>query len=277
MPSDNRFNTVVILDSIPNGELNTAKRLYDDLRDIAYRCSPIPKVEHYRTDSLANLVQTIGQLRVRTEAGEILPLLHIEAHGCDDGLALSSGEEVWWASLKQILIPLNIATRLNLMLVLASCSGGTFAKALRVADRAPIWGLIGPTKPLSAIQVQGDFGAFYRTLFETLSPSKALTVLNANAPGGLYYRTTAEGFFYKVWRAYRKEHCTPAQLDFRARRMYKKVKRAGVAHKPSVGHLRRNLVRMERESFEKFRDAFFMYDIFPEHAARFQVTSVVSG
>ena len=33
--SDSQFNTIVILDAVPDGELNTARRLNNDLRDIA--------------------------------------------------------------------------------------------------------------------------------------------------------------------------------------------------------------------------------------------------
>lgn len=273
MPSENRFNTVVILDSIPVTDLNTAKRLFDDLRDVAYAYSPIPAIGYYRVESSVALKHAIEELCDLTEHGKILPLLHIEAHGCEEGLALATGEEVSWANLKKMLIPLNIATQLNLMLVLASCSGGTFIKALRLADRAPIWGLIGPTQSLTANQVQVDFGAFYKTLFQTLSPSQALISLNSNAPTNLYYRTTAEGFFYEVWRGYRNKQCTREQLEVRARRMYKEAKRENMNPLPSIGHLRRSLVGpLEHDAFNKFRDTYFMYDIFPENVQRFQVT-----
>jgi hypothetical protein len=272
MPSENRFNAVAIIDSIPEGELNTARRLRDDLRDIAYEFSPIPRVEYHRVESVKDFARTIEGIRLRIASDGIYPLVHIEAHGYEDGLELACGEKMSWAQTKDALISLNVAMRLNLMLVLAACHGGTFIKAIRLADRAPVWGLIGPMEELSVAQVQVDFGAFYKTLFKTLSPSEALKALNSNAPSKLYYRMTAEGLFYKVWRSYKEKYCTEEQLRTRAGKMYRTAKAEGTNPMPSVGHLKRILVSAEPASFNKFRDMYFMHDLYPEHATRFAVT-----
>lgn len=272
MPSDSWFNTVIILDSIPDGELNTARRLRDDLWDVAYECLPIPGVEYYRVGSVADLKSTIKEICIRTGTAGVWPLLHIEAHGWEDGITLATGKPVMWSEIKDLLIPLNKATGLNLMVVLASCYGGSFIKSFRLSDRAPVWGLIGPTRALSVAQIQKDFGTFYKTLFRTQSPRQALETLNSNAPTELYYRTTAEGFFYKVWKRYKDNLCTKQKLDIRARKMYRRAKAEGISPLPSVGQLRRSLVRQEPNSFNKFRDRYFMYDIFPKNALRFNVT-----
>lgn len=277
MPSNNRFNTVVIVDSIPDGQMNTALRLWDDLRDISNEFSPVPRIEYCRVESADDLARTIDAICVRVRSEEIHPLVHMEAHGDENGLELALGARVDWTHVKEMLIPLNVAMGLNLLLVLAACQGGTFIKSIRLADRAPVWGLIGPTNELSVARVQADFGAFYKTMFKTLSPSEAIEALNSNAPTGLYFRTTAEGLFYKAWRLYKDEHCTEEQLRVRAKRMYRRAKNEGMNPLPSVGQLRRRLLRTEPASFNKFRDKYFMYDLFPEHATRFAVTYQTAG
>jgi len=277
MPSNNRFNTVVIVDSIPDGQMNTARRLWDDLRDISNEFSPVPRIEYARVESADDFARAITTVCVRVRTEGIHPLVHLEAHGDEHGLELALGARVDWTHVKETLTPLNIAMELNLLLVLAACHGGTFIESIRLADRAPVWGLIGPTNQLSVARVQADFAAFYKTMFKTLSPSKAIEALNSNAPTGLYFRTTAEGLFYKAWRLYKDTHCTDEQLQVRAKRMYRRAKDEGMDPLPSVGHLKRRLLSTEPASFNKFRDKYFMYDLFPEHAARFAVTYQSAG
>lgn len=125
---------------------------------------------------------------------------------------------------------------------------------------------------MKAGQVQGDFGAFYRTFFETLSGSKAVEALNANAPKGLYYLTTAERFFYNVWRRYKQVLCSEGKIAERARDMYRRAKTEHLPKSPSVGQLKRMIRSREKDLFERYRDIYFMYDLYPSNRSRFPVT-----
>ena len=122
--SENRFNCIVILDSIPDGELNTARRLYEDLEICVVAYSPTPGIAYLRVENESSLFDYFRQLRLQNEQNDAFLLLHIESHGYEDGLQLSDRSLVSWKRLKEALIPLNVAMRLNLMVVLASCFGG---------------------------------------------------------------------------------------------------------------------------------------------------------
>ncbi len=52
---DGRFNSVAILDAIPNGEWNTARRLLDDLKDIAGYTAMGLHVRYFRVESTKDL------------------------------------------------------------------------------------------------------------------------------------------------------------------------------------------------------------------------------
>ena len=270
--SDNRFNYVVILDSIPEGELNTARRLFQDLDICATAYSPTPGIAYLRVENEYQLFDYLEQLRGQNEQNHAFPLLHIESHGYEDGLQLADRSLVSWEHLKKGLIPLNVSMRLNLMVVLASCFGGALTKALDLSDRAPVWGLIGPTQEVSVGEVEKDFGTFYRTLFSTGSPKAAMDALNKVSPQSLYFRTTAEGFFYRVWQNYKEKLCTPEKLKMRARRMRKRAKKLKISPLPKTVEFKKRLVREEPDVFNKFRDCYFMCDLYPENQDRFSVT-----
>ncbi len=268
----NRFNYIVILDSIPDGDLNTARKLYEDLDICATAYSPTPGIAYLRVENEFQLFDYLDQLRGQNEKNNAFPLLHIESHGFEDGLQLADRSLVSWEQLKIGLVPLNIAMRLNLMVVLASCYGGAFIKAIDLSDRAPVWGLIGPTQEVGAGELGKDFGVFYRTLFSTGSPKASVEALNQVSSPNLYLRTTAEGFFYRVWHNYKEKQCTPKKLKQRGRRMRDSAKKQKISPLPKAAEFKKTLLRQESEAFNKFRDSYFMYDLYPENKDRFSVT-----
>ncbi|MCE5319176.1 MAG: hypothetical protein LLG04_17665 [Parachlamydia sp.] len=271
-----QFDGIVILDAIPNGELNTARRLKEDLEDIScYYLSNKLQVRYFRIDTLSELKSGIGEVLYEISNTGLMPWLHLEGHGLSnqDGFKLGGGlEDCTWTQFKEIITPINIKMGLNLILILATCYGGSFARAIRLMDRAPVLGLIGPTRKVIVKAVEKDFPAFYKTFFETLSLKKALNALIANAPNDFYYRTTAERFFYEVWASYKEVQCTDQEICNRARKMYKELKMEGLERTPSVGQLKRLICSGEPAEFDKNRDTFFMFDIYESNRARFPVT-----
>jgi hypothetical protein len=161
---------------------------------------------------------------------------------------------------------------LNLMIVMATCFGGSFSKTIMTTDRAPLWGLLGPVRELSAEQVQVDFGKFYRTFFEVKSASAAIKTLNNGKPQDLYFMTTAQNWFFDVWRNYKTKQCTPGKIEERARAMYHKLKGDKLTRIPGIGSLKRRIKSSEEKLFNEYRDKYFMFDLFPGNRDRFPVS-----
>ena len=270
----NRFNQILVVDSIPAGELNTAKRLFDDLRTYASAHSPSPAVQYLRVENGDEFIQCIQECRKRAEELDVIPMLHVECHGDEDGFQFADGSFADWDELKLPITDLNVATRLNLMIAVAACTGGALAKVVRMSDRAPFWGLIGPTKSLTAGDLEKAYRALYLTLLSTKSPAKAVEAMDAATVPGLFWRTTAQSIFEKVWSSYKKEYCNPEVLDVRAERMRQRLQQLSATTLPSAEQIKSHLVNHEPKAFERFRSAFFMCDIVPEHSSRFPVEYV---
>jgi len=271
--SEALVDTVLILDAIPSGELNTARRLYDSLRDLTYSVNGFT-VQYERIETIDALRTTITKAVCAFEEDGQIPFLHLEAHGLTDesGFLLAAGECCEWQTLKTLITPLNVATGLNLVLVLATCFGGTFVRAISTVDRAPVWGLVGPTRELTVERVEIDFTAFYKTFFSERSGDAAIRALNANAPAGLYFRATAEEFFLRVWRGYKRDYCSKDAIAERARRLYRIAREKKLPFAPSVGRAKRDLHTHEQRLFEKYRDTYFMYDLHSANRERFPIT-----
>lgn len=274
--SEDRFNSIAILDAIPNGELNTARCLREDLIDIATYSAGGFAVRYFRVETIDNLETGISALLSEATDSGLKPWLHVEGHGLDDesGFITANSSHCSWDHLKELITPLNRATDFNLILILATCFGGSFARAISTVDRAPILGLIGPTREITIGEVEIDFPEFYRTFFETGSLKQSIDALTRHASSDLYFRTTAERFFYDVWASYKRNACSKEQIRQRARRMYREAKSQNLPKTPSIGQLKRLLKSKEKEEvlFAKYRDNYFMYDIKASNRTRFPVT-----
>jgi hypothetical protein len=274
--SQNLFNTIVIIDCIPNDELNTARQLRDDLGIIAAAFADGLHVKLIRVENHTDLVNGMDAIHANLKEKGQFPLIHLEGHGLYDenGFALADGSGCSWKQLNDMVTPINVTMGLNLMIVMATCFGGSFSKAIMTIDRAPLWGLLGPVRELSAQQVQVDFTKFYRTFFEAKSASAAIRMLNNGNPQDLYFMTTAQNWFYDVWKNYKAKQCTPEKLEERARAMYRKLKADLVPRIPSIGSLKRCIKSSEEKLFNKYRDTYFMYDLFPGNQDRFPVSYI---
>lgn len=72
----NRFNQILVVDSIPTGEYNTARRLFEDLETYATAYSPSPAVRYVRVENAAEFFQCVLMSKKDTEEHDIVPMLH---------------------------------------------------------------------------------------------------------------------------------------------------------------------------------------------------------
>jgi hypothetical protein len=270
----NIVNGIVILDAIPDGELNTARKLKDDLIDLSYTLDKSLEVRYIRIENLEQLQEGIASILNEVSNIGLVPWLHLEGHGSSDesGFLFAGGDYCAWTQLKELITPINISTDLNMLLILATCFGGSFAAAISTTDRAPVSGLIGPKYEVKTREIEQGFIAFYKKFFSTSSLKEAFIELQEKAQKGLYYRTTAEHFFYEVWCGYKKYQCSKNEIHNRAKRMRKTAKSENINPIPSIGHLKRIIIKQEPVFFNKYRDTYFLYDISSSTRERYQVT-----
>jgi hypothetical protein len=231
---------------------------------IDFEGKPTPGLMTYTVSTAETLRLALADVLARVRNQAMRPALHFEGHGWEGGVASASGEEVPWATLKDWITPINVELRLGLLMALASCEGATLTKALRLEDRAPVWGIIGATQALTVAQILRDYGRFYAAMFRGESMTRMLEALRRDAPASLYYSMSAEQFFLAVWRNYREEQCSGAALSQRIASL--RAVGRGEFDRLSDTEITELLVAQERPNFERCRAIYFMHDLYPENA-----------
>ena len=231
-----RFTKIVILESLPEGDLKTGKSLAEDLPYVGIQNNlPIP-VEYFGIETRSDLIIRLHELRSDAEQGT-WPILQIDAHGSAEpsGIMLSSGDLVTWLELEDELRQLNIAARCNLLLVSATCFGIFSASTVAVANRAPFWAAVGPIAESSAGEILSTLRAFYVKL---LAQAEADEIVSTFVGTGLR-AVTAEYMFVQSYKYL--------------------VENVNSAIPPS-----------EKE-FNSLIRQYFMVDLYPENQAKFTV------
>lgn len=265
-----RFNQILIADSIPIGEQNTARELYHDVALRAQVFVPAPLILYRRTESREALLALLAELTTSAATVGDIPVLHVECHGNGEGLAFANGSFATWAELKGPLTRLNVATSLNLLVVVAACDGSALTNTLGLTDRAPFHGLIGPIRRVLPEDLVRSYLALYETLLETRSARLAVEAMRAATPDTFIYRT-AEWMFQYGWDHYQRTQETPEARLERGRRMAANPPAEYDGPPIQAEHFAQLLADRNRDVFDTYRRNFFLCDLLPEHEARFNV------
>ena len=203
MPSSH-FSKIVVLQSLPLGEMPTGKRLFEDIetRNVFFQRGL--KISFNDVLNKPQFLVCLEQLREEAARGT-WPLLHIECHGANDktGIVLADSSFLSWVELKPYLTAINVETRCNLIIVLGSCYGGHLGEIIYLTDRVPCWALIGPTHEVFPNELISNFSDFYTELLRSLDGNNSLKALQSTPlKTGGYFFTTAIGFFQLAYANY---------------------------------------------------------------------------
>lgn len=101
----------------PDDIIKTGWDLFNEVQPIGIMSKPQVEVEFHRIATRAEFIALLRGFEVDFRATGRLPLLHIETHGNDDGIGVSSTEGFTFLELMEELIPLNRLTGLRLVVV----------------------------------------------------------------------------------------------------------------------------------------------------------------
>lgn len=260
-----QFNQILIIDSIPAGEHNTARALQDDVTVLA-AVAPGggPAVVGCRVESAGHFVDVLRQCEALARREPYVPLVHLECHGSPDGLQFADRSFLTWLEVKAALTPLNIATRLNLIFVISACHGMAFSSAVRVTDPAPVYAFIGPSRAMSARELLAGYLAFYGRYLQTRSSNEGAEALRQTAEQGAFIVLSSNTIFRIVIEGQRQERRYEVLVE-RARELQAQARTHGIE-----ADLDEIVAALGDPRWDQqFRRSFFMIDRYPENNERF--------
>ena len=275
----NKFNSVYVLESLPDCDRKTGRDLFENCIFPLGKLNKNLHTSLYQPFKKSEFLSVLKTIKSDCLNNSRIPILHIEAHGNDNSIYIASGEFITWSEIKPFLCDINRISGLNLLVIIAACDGINLAKVVLPTDRAPVWGIIGPSKVIKAGRIYEGFKAFYSELLESFDGRKALNKLNKSPEikDWEFKFFIAEHFFLEVYQNYLKSFCTDESLIKRAKRIFKDEISGGRKLHPtdeerSIGKLYNILKSTQETFFKKHKELFFMIDLIKGNDKRFDIT-----
>ena len=129
----------------------------------------IPHRYNLAADRATLMVALEDRLIEKWEQTKKLPILHLSMHGNEEGVALTSGEYIFWHDLREILMPLVRVMRGSLLVCMSTCFGSNGCRMAMYTDSEPhFWALVGHTGKAGWADAAIAYSSFYHLLFKGL-------------------------------------------------------------------------------------------------------------
>jgi hypothetical protein len=122
------------------------------------------------------------------------PILHISAHGNEEGIQLSSGQVLQWAVLRQYLLPINTALNNNLLVCMSCCKGYSGTRmAMFVQDAGyPFYAIVANSEDPLWADTAVAYSTFYHLLGKGEYVVDAVQAMRVASGNDTFFVNTAE-------------------------------------------------------------------------------------
>jgi hypothetical protein len=260
-------NGLIVVESLAAEERKTGTYLVDDVQAVFNRDKWL--LWHATISNKAKFAELISRLVVEARKG-LRPVLHVEAHGLNDRsglLFLPSGEQMKWAEVADLCRSLNEATKNNLVVFLATCTGFEATRGVDVLRTTPFCFMLGPDRDVMNAELVGATSRFYLELFGTGSMTTALAHLPKE-----FHVFNCEAMFIRSFVAYLENYARGRIGDERMERLLTKAR--AIYRVAPLAVLRRwikSRLKDNQRHFSRYHEGFLM-SADPENSGRFSAS-----
>jgi hypothetical protein len=202
-----RANGFIIIDLVPDNELQTGKAIEDNLIDFIIEEKSELYCERYKCGNASELIAELNKIKQRlVDKGEI-SYIHIEGHGSKETVRLPDGSFIKWSTVFELFREINILCKNNLFFSSGACQSAYAFNAATITEACPVFGLLAPEQKVSAGSVQDGFIAFYRSLIKNESLNDAFDAFSEKTDSKLYALIFSQLLFEKAARKYIEDYC----------------------------------------------------------------------
>jgi hypothetical protein len=201
------------------------------------------------------------------------PIFHIITHGSKHGIELND-DFIKWEDLSELLTPINIESKNQLLLTIGSCYGAYASRMFLPNKPAAVKALIGFEHITTGLMNNIAFSRFYKTLIRngsdlpnetTFEMSEAVNEMNISLPQDQHYKFLSQDYFFdKAINYYIETECTENRIEERATDImnnnspnmnYSLVQRFG--KRSNMKEHVKDTLRLKTEEINTWRKIFF--------------------
>lgn len=272
------FNTICIAESLGESEPKTGNHLFNDLENWIKALRPGIGVSHFPISDTQSLVNWLELIKEAALSKGCIPIIHIEAHGSEEGIQLNSGEFVKWKDIEYLLREINILTRNNLLLVVAACFGAHGIHIAEVLEPTPFFGIIGPNVEVSFGECATGYQKFYQSLLTDLNLTTAIQELNSvlKDDNKNFQFHSAQDLFIEAGISFLKNHNSAKARKERQEQLVSRILASPAGNQFTLKKARDFVTKAYRNDtptvIENFYRNFMMLDKYPENEDRFKLS-----
>jgi hypothetical protein len=193
------INHIIVIQSLPTGDIMTGKELYDDV--IKPRIDLLQKQAIKMTHNFFDCPDKnsfVDALKYVQANSAYMPggiLIHFELHGSSnkDGLVLADGAFISWKEIVELLRPINISTCNKLYITLATCYGRYLWLGIDPFQKSPYQTYISASKAVTTGEVIDKFNLLFELLIDSGDLIKAYTE-HEKSGTSFYYKDSLTSF-----------------------------------------------------------------------------------
>lgn len=135
----------------------------------------------------------IGLPEVMKYYPQRLPIIHLSAHGSENGIQLSDGSEIFWPDLRNVLIPVNQSLSGVLLLCMSACEGYSACRmAMELDGPHPFYAMVGNFGKPTWADTAVAYSSFYHLLSKGKTVPEAVSAMKHASGDDCWAHQTAE-------------------------------------------------------------------------------------
>jgi len=195
LPPEERLKFFVYIVESPSAPDLYHKRSEGDLLKQAINLDQIPCVARYAvTKEAFEAAIKIGLHEEMELFPNLIPILHISAHGFSEGVQLSSKEIVTWTELRELLKPVNKALQGCLIVCMSCCEGYAGIRMAMIPEDPdlPYFAIIGNSASPNWSDTAVAYATFYHLIAKGEYVINAVNAMRISSGDDKFYVETAK-------------------------------------------------------------------------------------
>lgn len=272
-------NGFIIIDAVPENELQTGKHLEDTILDlINYHKRSHLYCKRHKCLNAQDLISALNEIKEQQRTNGKTPYIHIEGHGSKEALKLLNGSDLKWCTIFEHFREINILSKNNLFFSSGACESGYALKEITLLSKpCPVFGLLAPEQKVKAGDVLDGFTAFYKALILNESLNDALQEFSNKINSKQYALIISQSLFERAAQNYIEQHCMGKGRRTRLERVLseaKNIPKTSLTLGQTRKLLKKELYGSQAKYLERYFKTFMMIDLYPENAKRFEFDAI---